>query len=710
MKLSKFIDNITFKGESYEFADKEARERLKSVEYQTVTTDLAFSHKDLPEGEKTVTVQSDGVFGDTTIVGNFTNLVPNGGFNRALPYRGIMIANKGDGYVITGSTTTQSVTLYFTDNMGNYDIPVSADLIGKTLVHALFTDSEQGNASLSATFLDENKAQLSKVGGVIKTAMREIVVPEGTVYIRCMLYCQPNIECNHEVKFYLIEKESFQSMTLNEGVSEIRGITEKVIHSVPYKSTVSYTITLRKLIEDYAGDTATYLTPEAFGAVGDSSTDDSTAITECLESASQTGKMVIMAGRYFITSPITITQSGLEIICNDIVYNGTDCAVKIIGRENKIKIHSITSNSIGLSFEAIGQKSTSYNSVEVNTIASQSHGIAFITGTSFAHQNTVKFELIRAGGSGCYGICFLQPEGTSGFIAECNLYGGQIANCEWAVYKVSGNSRCYGFEIEEEVQGGFFINAGIIIYHPRLAESQRDGSHPFFKFEDVTNVYIYLPSPICLDEIDLSDSRDTYAKDSGQIFPLTENSLGYIYGQIQMPHYETGVDVGTSLCYCTRAHLWGKHLIMTPHMAYRKAVTTERLDTRLLGGKVEDTGFTPTELAQLPTKFVVDTVNTEIYLHASYCAFGFNEFEVEQANGFTCKIYDNLNNLIFDGTEQGNGLYKLNVYKDATYCASRSGTLRVDFTGHYWSVTKESISATDDGQGNVTLTTEVISI
>jgi hypothetical protein len=128
---------------------------------------------------------------------------------------------------------------------------------------------------------------------------------------------------------------------------------------------------------------------------------------------------------------------------------------------------------------------------------------------------------------------------------------------------------------------------------------------------------------------------------------------------------------------------------MTPFMSYRKAVTTKTLDTRLLGEKVEDTGFTLSELSQLPTKFVVDTISTEIYLHESYCAFGFNEFEVEQANGFTCKVYDKLNNLIFDGTEQGDGLYKLNVYKDATYCAnSTAGSLRRDFLGHYWSVTK----------------------
>lgn len=682
-------DSLTIDGAA---ADAKATgDRLTDIEYQTVTTDLAYEHKDLPEGEKTVTVSGDGVFGDTVIVGNFTNLIPNGGFSKSFPNHGITLSKKGDGYVITGATTTQSASMYFTDNMGNYDIPISADLIGKTLLHAMFADVANGNASLTVAFLNANKTQLSKVSDSLRNKTKEIVVPEETAYLRVSIYCSTNNAYNSEFKYYLIEKDKCQTVTLTDNAVEIQSISETEIHSVPYKHTVRYIVTLRKLIDDYAGGgKVTYITPEDFGAFGDGSTDDSTAISECLEAASQTGKMVIMAGRYFITSPITITQSGLEIICNDIVYNGTDCAVKIVGRENKIKIHSITSNGIGLAFEAIGQKSTSYNSVEVNTIASQSHGIAFIKGTSFAHQNTVKFELIRAGGSGCYGICFLQPEGTNGFIAECNFYGGQIANCEWAVYKVGGNSRCYGFEIEENVQGGFYTNetGGLIIYFPRSAESQRDGNLPFYKFTGTDNVHIYGSSDMPYTEIDLSEAIDVYTNASGQAHPLHESKFAVYEGQIIPKPHREGVNVEIPSIYTHRAYIWGKYLIMTPHMAYRKVVEEAIFDTRILTSEV-DYDARLRKFSQLPTKFVVNTINTEIYLHESYCAFGFNEFEVEQANGFTCKIYDKLNNLIFDGTEQGDGLYKFNVYKDSTYCANHTtGLLRRDFTGHYWQVLK----------------------
>ena len=677
-------------GSSFEVVDGNARERLTDIEHQPVTTELAYLHEGLPEGEKTVTVQGDGTFGNTVIVGDFTNLVPNGGFNRTFPYRGITVAKKGDGYVLSGMAVENPPTVYFVDNNNNLNIPISSDLIGKQFSFIVFADSIQGNAALSIEFFNASNSSLLKVSSGIKTTTKDFTIPSDTTYCEIKIYCAINIEFNHEFKFYIISKDSYQLLTLVNNTAETTHTDTRFL-TVPYKSTASYIVTLRALIDDYAGGgKVTYLTPEDFGAFGDGSTDDSTAIADCLEAASQFGKMVIMAGRYFITSPITITHSGLEIICNDIVYSGADCAVKIIGRENKIKIHSIISNGIGLAFEASGQKSTSYNSIEVNTITSQSHGIAFIKATSFAHQNTVRFELIRAGGSGCYGICFLNLEDSAGFIAECNLYGGQIANCEWAVYKVGGNSKCYGFEIEEDVQGGFYTceSGGLIVYFPRSAESQRDGELPFYKFTGTNNVHIYGSSDMPYSEIDLSEAIDVFTNASEQVYPLHESFFAVYEGQIiPNPHIE-GVDVEIPSIYTHRAYIWGKFLIMTPHMAYRKVVEEAVFDTRILTSE-DDYDARLRKFSQLPTKFVVDTVNTEIYLHESYCAFGFNEFEVEQANGYTCKVYDKLENLIFDGTEHSDGIYKFNVYKDSTKCATGSaGLLRRDFLGHYWQVLK----------------------
>lgn len=679
--------------ESGKAADaKVTGDRLAAVEYQTVTTKEAYEHKDLPEGEKTVTVNGDDSLGTTAYVGNFINLIPSGGFDRNFPFRGITVSKKGNGYTIAGTVVDYNASVNFTDDSGNYLIPMPSDLIGKTLLHAVFSNVDRSSPALSVTFLAEDKTtQIAKVSDGLKNRTKEIVVPEGTAYYKVAMYCPLDNTYDNEFKYYLIEKDKCQTVTLSEGSAEIQGVTDTTFSSIPYKSTTSYAVTLRELINNHAGGgTVSYLTPEDFGAFGDGSTDDGLAIAECLNTASITDQMVIMAKKYYITSPITITQSGLEIICNDIVYNGTDCAVKIIGRENKIKIHSIMSGGVGLAFEASGQKSTSYNSIEINTISSLSHGIVFYKGSKYAHQNTIKFDLIKAGGSGCYGIAVFKNEDYPDcFIAEMNFYGGQISNCEWAVYKVGGLSRCYGFEIEENVDGGFWTDSsgGIVIYYPRLAESQRDGKLPYFKFESTKNVFIYPSCQIAINEIDLSEAIDVFENGSGQEFPLHEQNISIINGIIQS-RLVTDTNGDTVYVqpnvYTTKAYLWGKFLIMTPHMSYRKVVTTETLDLRLLGTTDEPEGWF-TNMPQLPTKFVVDNLDSEIYLHESYCAFGFNEFEVEQVNGFTCKIYDKLNNLIFDGSSHGDGRYKLKVCKD-----SDKGLLRRDFLAHYWEVTKSA--------------------
>lgn len=134
-------------------------------------------------------------------------------------------------------------------------------------------------------------------------------------------------------------------------------------------------------------------------------------------------------------------------------------------------------------------------------------------------------------------------------------------------------------------------------------------------------------------------------------------------------------------------YIWGKYLIMTPHMAFIKTVDTEVLDTRLIG--TETSSAEIRKLPQLPTKFIVNTVDAEIYLHPSYCPFGFNEFEVEQLNNCTCKIYDVKGHLIFDGTDKGDGVYILKVYKDEVNNPGiYFGALEYNYLGCLWQVTE----------------------
>lgn len=690
----------------HSFPDLSARERLLNVEYQPVTTDLAYEHKDLPEGEKTVTVSGDSSWGDTAYVVSGEDLLPRKTFNRSFPWNGITITKEDYTYHVTGTATASGSGVLFSYTKSDLNIPVE-HLIGKTLRIRTFAN-EVLSTKMSAIiqFYDNNATLVqTSVNGTLKNQAScyvsssttsdtvACIVPEGASYMRAQLKVNANAEVDCYVQMYVVVDEDTQTVTLDEPTATIANAEVTNIFSFPYQSTTETKAPIAEYINymtnNAKGDTATYLTPEAFGAIGDGYADDINAITACLTMASITKQTVIMAKKYLASAPIDINGNGFNVIINDIVYSGTDTAVKIHGQQNTVKVHSITSSGIGVKFLGDGTKNSLYNDLEINTITALSHGIIFESTSVALYQNTVRFNLISAGGDGCYGIAYFIGDGT--FITENNFYGGHISNCDWAVHSVAGNSRLMNIQVEGNVKGGFYITGNVNISNPRWAESWRDGEYHFLKFACAAgkNAYINVTSNVSLpiSEIDLSDNTDLYANAAGQEYPSNEIQLAVLNFPLIHRSFGIGEPVNTSCTYTYRTYVWGKFLIMTPFMAYRKTVTTETFDTRLIGQETTETEIRA--FSQLPTKFVVDTVNTEIYLHSSYCAFGFNEFEVEQGNGFTCKVYDVLGNLIFDGTEQDDGLYKFNVYKDADKCASgSSGSLRRDFTGHYWQVLK----------------------
>ena len=690
---------LTIEGQA---ADAKATgDRLLGVEYQTVTTDEAYEHTDLPEGEKTVTINSDGTWGDVAYICTGEDLVTDR-FNRTFPYNNITITQEGCTFHITG---TGGAGASFVDSEGSLNLTSVKQFAGQKI--KLITFAKRGLASnirVVIQFFDESGTSLSSQNkkpitssASTLSAVAEIDVPSNTAYMTMALWTTSGFEFDDDFQIHLSLTDAFSVVNNLENTV----VESETIKTLPYPSVVSSKMPLSDYIEYVAENrvvipdieipdtsgSVTYLTPEDFGAVGDGTTDDSVAIEACLARAGSSRNMVIMAKKYYVSTPIKISQQGLYLLINDIKYDGDESAVVITGKRNTIKIHSITSTSTALTFG--GAEATSaviYNDVEINNISSGLHGVAFDAETASMYQNTVKFNSIVANGSGCYGIAYLKSSESTTTLGENNFYGGQISNCEWAVYKCGGNSKFYGIHVEGEVQGGFYIETGCHIFHPRIAESQRDGNLPIYKFTNPSHATIYDSTGIYINQIDLSDMEEV-GGDKG--YPVTEYALGTINGRVISSNITDGANVAAASVYSTKTYIWGKYLIFTPFAAYKKVVTTGTLDTRLIGSETS-----PDEIAalsQLPTKFVVDNINTEIYLHASYCAFGFNEFEVEQANGNTCKVYDVKGTLLFDGTEKGDGLYKFKVYKDATYCADNtSGTLRYDFLGHYWNITKET--------------------
>ena len=690
---------------------KATGDRLGAIEYQTVTTDVAYEHKDLPEGEKSVAVQGGGVFGDKVYLFESVDLIPRKALKISKPNGivdgGVTITRNDYTYHIEGTSTCKQ-EIFFAESSSDVNVPIDESLIGKTVRAVSFINEIKAGAFyFNIAFYDVNGNVLTttnhynqstnalaiSVGQSALTHTGTAVVPENTAYMRIMLQIRAaNLEFNHDVQLYIAVDEGTQTGTLSDGIIGFTDITAPDIITAPYSSVVNiYTPLVDYIgyqVDNAKGDKSTFLTPEAFGAIGDGYADDSNAINLCIAKAIETKQTVFMAQKYLLSETIDIGVDGLNFIINDIVYSGTDTAIRIHGCKNTFKIHSITSSARGISFEGGEESKRVYhNNIEINSLVTKSHGITFTTNPINIYQNNIRFDSIKAGGAGCYGIAYFFDREDGKYVAENNFYGGQIAYCEWAVYRLRGNSKCYNFQIEENVQGGFLLEDQVVIFHPRSSEAQRDGSLPFYKLLYTTGTYIYgSDMGISISEIDLSEASEFGFYDGER--KLGESHYGIIYDRI-FTRQPNGLDVEVSVAYTNKAYVWGRHLIMTPHMNYRKVVTTATLDTRLIG-RPEETIDEIKSLSQLPTKFVVDNVNTEIYLHASYCAFGFNEFEVEQANSFACKIYDVNGTLVFDGTEQGDGIYKFNVYKDADLAndSYSYGTMRLDDMCQLWNIKK----------------------
>ena len=569
MKLSKIIDNITYNGELYEFADNKARERLNDVEYQTVITELAFEHTSLPIGEKTVTVQGDDSWGDTVYISSGADLVPRTTFNRKFPYNGITVEKNGYTYHLSGTATTAS-GIYLTHVLNDYKSENIRGLGGQTLKLVAFSDAVFDNdVRIFMQFYDENKTDLS---GQIKHAIfktstvgtADIVVPENAVYMGIWIQIASGVVLDNDIQVYLNVAEKTQSSSDFNNIA-INDDESTYVMSFPYESIVSVKVSIGEYIDymtaNAKGDTATYLTPEAFGAVGDGYADDINAITDCLKMANATKQAVFMAKKYLISAPIDINGNDFNIIINDIIYNGTDVTVKIHGQRNTIKIHSVTSSGVGIKFLGDGAKDTLYNDLEINTITASSHGIIFESVSAALYQNTVRFNLVKAGGDGCYGIAYVFGENGT-FITENNFYGGNITNCDWACYKVAGNSRLMNIQVEGNVKGGFYITGYVSIVKPRWGESNRDGEYPFLKFACDINQskYIQIDNnvPLPINEIDLSDNSDIGNNASGTEHPLYESYLAILNFPIHSPSLGVGLGAQSSIDYTHKAYVWGK--------------------------------------------------------------------------------------------------------------------------------------------------------
>lgn len=402
-----------------------------------------------------------------------------------------------------------------------------------------------------------------------------------------------------------------------------------------------------------------YVTPEMFGAVGNNTGDDSSAINNCITYAINNNKAVKGFGRYRTASPIEIDCDNANIYFNTINYIGDDYAVKLAGRFNRFIFGNITATASGgkgiYIFDSAknSPKETNRNVIECERITSDNHCIVLQAGTNKYLLYTVmriktlisnNSDCIRTIGSinelTCYdtyfqcinGWCF---NGASIKLINCTME----SNCNGGVYATEAQIiSCRAIELMDCLMPGnphYGQMSGILFKNkPEVKVSQ--------------NTYIQLNSPVYYESIDLSEV--TPANDGSSSGSINNHSTGVVaniirYGDLnyQYGHFNIG----------SKMYLHGKDKVCVPIFGSAKHITSQSYDMRDSASK------------HFPylTKFIIDSDNCEIWLAPSYCAEGYDTFVVDMSTKMAT-VYDRRENMIFDPVGKENGIYSFVCYVD----------------------------------------------
>lgn len=409
----------------------------------------------------------------------------------------------------------------------------------------------------------------------------------------------------------------------------------------------------------------TYVTPEQFGAKGDNSTDDTLAIQAAITYAQNNRVGIRGYKSYKTTSTLVVNGSYLDLEIERINYSGNSAAVQVSGSYNNLRFAQLYCSN-GRCIDM--RRSSSGNSCAFNKISgmrfyAKSHTVNFIDDGQYIIYNTFDIRAAKSDNGDCYhGHTYV---GENVFLhTSCDCQNG------WAIYNCGG--RFYNFTLEGSVLNGIYVANGVNYCSGfRIREMvdkmirRINGTEPgarggtLLKFtNNAGNFYFSTDDFIPYCAIDASEeptlediitSGDEHIID--RICELAHYAI--IDAPIRYGNWSTKngfFNVGSKMIVV------GGRKICIPAMESEYTVNVANFDMR-------DAQVDLNEAKPYPTKFIINANNCVIRLPASYCAYGYSEFIVDQS-AHTCTIYDcNSNSTpIFNGAEMGAGVYRFKAY------------------------------------------------
>lgn len=180
---------------------------------------------------------------------------------------------------------------------------------------------------------------------------------------------------------------------------------------------------------------ATYITPEMYGAKGDGTTDDSTAIQQAIDNAGKTAIVYLARKTYKISTGLQITHSGYKFICDGTLsYDGADSAITVGSHTVSVDIDTISApNGTAILVKGDG-KYIERCDINVRQIISSKIGLHVYTNTVSITYNKFKIGYVVSTETGILVQC------DASYINENWYWLGKVTGCNIGIKLHSDSS------------------------------------------------------------------------------------------------------------------------------------------------------------------------------------------------------------------------------------------------------------------------------
>lgn len=618
-----------------------------------------------------------------TIADNFT---PNYNFNQ-LEYRGLTFTPITRDLHISGTCNKASQNMDLTDS-----IPIPSDLLGQKFTFYLFSSNTTSSINVRLQLFDASGARVSQsllnANQYISSA--DLYISPTAVTYKLVLFL-PALDETVDLHIVpvVLKKDSeiipietsdtITSLTFDTPISQLSLFPNPAAAVIP--------IGLKEYIDDKfesvdvdlsdidltALETKlNYITPEYFKGSDITETEDSTNyIQQAIDYGIENKVPVRCFKSYKITKSLNIVSDYVDLYIKEINNRAADYAIKITGSYNNIKLDKVYAENNGKGILLIAPEEGTAcwgNNIITNRVRCTNECIALTrySGSSGVNSyNTIKFSRLDSiSGDG------ILMEGNENYI-----YGGYIRCGQWAIKNFGNSNKYYNIALEAEAKNGIYCTDGSTFTNFRTIEcldavgkdrydnpdADVNTKRWFMKLvgTNINKLYFTTVDDIMTEYIDTSEmaySTDTSgAGDTKLITETVQNIIESISGRLGKISWYHDRSTYNSLNTTGRRMIIagnGRKIIIPDHRT-KGEITTTTYDIK---------DFHNVEMSDFKIK-----ENCEIRLSGSYCSDGINKITIDQSEGKYANIYDYDNNLVFNGEEEGVGIYEINIIKNPNY-------------------------------------------